>query len=290
MSQIFEALQQSNTKAGTKEFPTQEFSFLAPDAAVSADVDTESLGQVPVFHVAATPDRRLVAWSEERTLGAEKIRTLVAKLRHVHQQKPIKKILITSSISNEGKSLISANLAITLAKPKQERVLLIDGDCRRPSLAKLLGASVAPGLANWWIDDLPIASCMQRVQEIPLWLLAAGKPLDEPLEMLQSSKLAEALAQLVSSFDWIIIDSPPIAPLADAGILATLTDSILLVVRQGTTPKKVLAKVLDSIEKSKLLGVVLNESTDMDYGYYKEYIKNMHQKALKATSGDTANT
>lgn len=271
MSQIFEALQQSGAKAGKPEFSIPEFSFAAEDETALAEVSSGTLDLAPSFQVVASPERRLIALMEDRSVGTEKIRTLAAKLKRLQQQKPIKTILITSSIKGEGKSLVSANLAIALAKSKQQRVLLIDGDCRQPSLAKLLGTNASPGIENWWHRKSDMASYLRLMEGFSLWFLSAGQQLEQPLEMLQSRMLAESLAKIAESFDWVIIDSPPVAPLADSGAWATLADGVLLIVRQGKTPKKLLEKILDSIDKKKLLGIVLNESTDYDYGYYKQY-------------------
>ena len=270
MSQIYEALQQSTGKADANTFPVPNLAF-AGDNIASDDISIEGLAQSPTFQLASTPERRLISWSDERGLGAEKIRILAAKLKTLQQTRQLKRVLITSSVKDEGKSLVSSNLAIALARPKQHRVLLVDGDCRRPSLAKLFGVSPSPALDDWWIQRVSITSCLRRLADLPLWFLSAGRPLSDPLEMLQSPRLPEAFAQLNNLFDWIVIDSPPFAPLADAGIWSSLSDGLLLVVRCGSTPKKVLAKVVDNIDRAKLLGAVLNDATDQAYGYYKHY-------------------
>jgi receptor protein-tyrosine kinase len=103
--------------------------------------------------------------------------------------------------------------------------------------------------------------------------LPAGEPLDQAVEMLQSARLAEMLNHASGSFDWIVVDSPPFAPLADSALWVTLTEGTLLVVRLGKTPKQMLAKVLDSVDRKKLLGVVMNDCEDPHLNYYAQYYK-----------------
>ena len=262
MSQIFDALQRSGFHLPGVE-STSEF---------SKDVETADLEQVPSFQVEALREHRLVALAEERNVAAERIRMLGVRLRRLQQQHAIKTLLITSSIKDEGKSLLSANLAISLAKTKQ-RVLLVEGDCHQGSLAGLFGTSRLPGLTSWWRSHDSILHHMRRVKDLSLWFLSAGEPSTQAAEMLQSPRLSEMLSQTASWFDWVLVDSPPFAPLADSGIWVNLTDATLLLVRLGKTPKKLLGKVLDSIDHRKLLGVVLNDCDDPRLSYYAQYYK-----------------
>jgi capsular exopolysaccharide synthesis family protein len=264
MSQVFDALQRSGV--------------LLPDlgatSELSKDLDANSLDGLPAFRVEALPERRLVTLAEERSVAAERIRMLGVRLRRMQQQHPIKSVLITSSIKDEGKSLLSANLAVSLAKTKQ-RVLLIDGDCHQGSLARLLGTTRSPGLTGWWRSADSVSNYLRRISGVPLWFLAAGEPSPQAVEMLQSVRVSEMLTQVAGWFDWVIVDSPPFAPLADSAIWAGLTDANLLVVRLGKTPKKLLSKVLDSLDSRKFLGVVLNECSDPHLSYYAQYYKSI---------------
>lgn len=262
MSQIFDALQRSGI----------EITGLDPTSEPSSGFDATGVDRVPCFRVEARPERRLVALTDERSVGAERIRMLGARLRHLQQQRPIKTLLMTSSIKDEGKSFLSANLAFSLAKTRQ-RVLLLDGDCHQGSLAKLLGTNGSPGLTDWWRSNDAILTYLRQVNALPLWLLAPGEPSTQVVEMLQSTRFSEMLNHAKSWFDWVIVDSPPFAPLADSAIWASLTDATLLLVRLGKTPKELLGKVLDSLDQQKLLGVVLNECSDPHSSYYAQYYK-----------------
>jgi len=268
MSRIFEALQRSNAKkvgAGTAGSAVDAAAVLS-----GLDSDATNLNLIPSLTVTATPERRLVALSEDRSLGAEKIRILGARLRHLRQERPLKTLLITSSIKQEGKSVLSANLALSFAKTKQ-RVLLLEGDCHQPSIAGLFGASGLPGLTGWWRSGEPVVNYLRRINGLPLWFLPAGVSAEQPLEILQSQRFSQLLNQIGNWFDWVVIDSPPFAALADAAVWGGMSDGILLLARQHRTPKRVLRKVLDSIDRSKVLGIVLNDCSDPDHSYYAQY-------------------
>jgi capsular exopolysaccharide synthesis family protein len=267
MSQIFEALQRSSGKQ--QGVPAIQDLHAAAQHSRISDADS-GLDRVPSFNLAVIPEHRLVSLHEDRSPSAERVRILSARLRQMQQQRRLKTLLLTSSIEKEGKSFLSANLAVSFARTRQ-RVLLIDGDVHRATLARLLGAPPSPGLTGWWASGGSILNCLRRANEFPLWFLPAGDVLEFPLEMLQSARLAELLAQIAEWFDWIMIDSPPIAPLADAAVWSSLADGILLVLRQGRTPMKLLARTLDSLDGKKLLGMVLNECSDVGETYYKSY-------------------
>jgi len=262
MSQLFDALRRSG-----KELPGLE-SILE----LSKDFDAADLNCLPSLRVDPLPEARLVALSRERSAGSERMRMLGVRLRRCQQQSGLKTLLITSSIKDEGKSVLSANLGVSLAKT-QQRVLLIDGDCHHGSLAEIFGASRFPGLTTWWRSGDSILRYIRRVHGLPLWFLPAGEPLDQAVEMLQSARLAETLNHASGCFDWIVVDSPPYAPLAESALWVSLTEGTLLVVRLGKTPKQMLAKVLDSVDHKKLLGVVLNDCEDPHLSYYAQYYK-----------------
>jgi capsular exopolysaccharide synthesis family protein len=238
-----------------------------------------SLEAVPSFVISEVPERRLVARGDTRSLGAEKLRILSARLKYTQQQRPsLKKLLITSTVRGEGKSLVSANLGITFALQRQ-RTLLIDGDLHRPSLTTLLGVGERRGLSDWWQQQEDITRFLCRVEGLPLWLLPAGTLLDQPLTMLQSPEISQLVVRMSAWFDWIVIDSSPCAPLADAGTWATMADGFLLVARRGRTPKKLLQKTIESLEKSKVLGIVLNDAATDEQRYYRDYYQKMPKKS-----------
>jgi len=227
--------------------------------------------EFPSLEVRVTPSSRLVFLTEPESLAAEKFRFLGVRLRQLRQNRSLKKILITSTIPEEGKSTVSANLAGVLARRKHS-VLLIEGDLRRPVLAQQFGLGRLAGLGEWLQGDSRAISNIYRLAGPDFWLMPAGNPPANPLELLQSARLSELMGQLANLFDWVIVDSPPLLPLADTTVWARLTDGALLVAREGKTEKTQLQRGLEILKKSDLLGVVLNGCTHPDHkNYYQRY-------------------
>jgi capsular exopolysaccharide synthesis family protein len=224
-----------------------------------------------VLAVSIRDESRLVSVAEEGSLGAEKFRFLAVRLRQLRQNRPLKKILITSTIPQEGKSTVAANLACTLARRKQQKTLLLEGDLRRPNITNQLGIGRIPGVCEW-LNGQSESINIYKLQGLGLWILPAGAAPQNPLELMQSGKLSVLMEQLESWFDWIVIDSPPVLPLADTSLWSRLADGIVLVTRKGTTEKQQLQRGLEAIEKSKLLGALVNSSANTAHSdYYQRY-------------------
>jgi len=229
----------------------------------------EVLSQFQSLSIAPPSQSRVVCLTDRENPTAEALRLLAVRLRDLRRVRPLKKLLITSTIPQEGKSTISANLACALAQATDERVLLVDGDLRRPSLTRIFGISATRGISEWLHDDDAALPDIFRLETAGIWILPAGNPRGNLLEALQSQRLPVLLEQQAAYFDWIIIDSPPVMPLADTSVWMRLSDGVLLVTRQGTTEKKQLQKGLDAIDSQKLLGALLNGTMASAYsGYY----------------------
>ena len=299
MSRIFDALQRSGTEQSGVEYPDMvsvvTAVFEVPPAQPSAhavleeqipaiqaelvqDLSTEAPTQekasentFPSLEVSVLPSSRLVFITEPESLAAEKFRFLGVRLRQLRQSRPLTRVLVTSTIPEEGKSLVSLNLAGVLARRK-EKVLLIDGDLRRPTLAQQFGLGRLAGLAEWFQSGLETPSNIYHLGGPGFWFMPAGDPPANPLEILQSGRLSALMGQVAPLFDWIIVDSPPLLPLADTTVWERLTDGILLVTREGKTEKSPLQRGLEMIKKSNLLGIVLNGSNNPDHdSYYQRY-------------------
>ena len=269
MSRLFEALQISETGGLAKAQGT----LGAADLLDAAEKDPkQELGDVPTLHVSPSRDSRLVSLTEKESLGAEKFRFLGVRLRQMQQARSLKRVLVTSTIPEEGKSMISANLAITLARKQRQRVLLIEGDLRRPGLARAFGLGNLPGLSELLQRESGGAENVYWLEEAKIWFVPAGHPPGNPLELMQSVRLQEALQQLSSCFDWVVIDSPPILPLADTTVWLRHSDGVLLITREGTTQKRALLRGLEALRKSNVIGVVVNSCSDVDESnYYQRY-------------------
>jgi capsular exopolysaccharide synthesis family protein len=277
MSRLFEALQKSEPEGFRFDFvqpepPANEPPKIAEATAATAATDADVLDRFPSQSISVPREGRLVSLLENESLGAEKFRFLAVRLRQMRQARHLKKVLITSTIPEEGKSVVSANLAVTLARRKPQRVLLLEGDLRRPVLARDFGLPNLAGLSECLQGEAKLTTNIYRLEGTGLWFLPAGAPPENPLELMQSGRLVELLDQLTAWFDWIIIDSPPILPLADTSVWARIADGILLVAREGTTQKRQLKRGLEALTQPKLLGVVLNGSTNADHSnYYQRY-------------------
>ena len=302
MSRIFEALQRSESeRSGTplappalatellqvvereasaqapKDFPAKE---LDPQDLADEEFAGDDLRRFQSLPVSLPQDSKLVCLTAQESFGAEKFRFLGVRLRQLQQSRPLKKLLITSTIPEEGKTTVAANLATILARRQQPKILLLEGDLRRPSLAKQFGLHSTPGLSEWLQGEPRPIKHIYRLEGPNLWILPAGRPPENPLELMQSGRLSELLNQLSVWFDWIIIDSPPILPLADTSVWARLADGILLVTREGTTKRRMLQRGLQALEKSRLLGAVVNSSVNTDHSnYYQRYGRGAARRA-----------
>lgn len=168
--------------------------------------------------------------------------------------------------------MVSANLAFSLARKKRQSVLLLEGDLRRPVLSSRMGLGKMAGLVDWLQGEPGRLPNIYRLAETGVWLLPAGSPPENPLELIQSQRMTEIFEQLTSWFDWVIIDSPPVLPLADTSVWTRLAEGVLLVTREGTTNKRELTRGLEALDKSKLLGMVVNGCVDADHSnYYQRY-------------------
>lgn len=308
MSRIFDALQRSGTEQSGVEYPDMvsvasavfeaprgqeaidergSVAVAEPPAEIppipvqdaisetplpeKADTSPSPSLSFPSLEVGVTPASRLVFLTQPESLAAEKFRFLGVRLRQIRQNRRLKKVLVTSTIPEEGKSLVAVNLAGVLARRK-ERVLLIDGDLRRPVLAHYFGLETLAGLAEWLQSGTQTPTNIYHLAGPGFWIMPGGHPPTNPLELMQGGRLSTLIQQIADSFDWIIVDSPPLLPLADTTVLARLTDGTLLVTREGTTQKASLQRGLEMIKKSDLLGVVLNGCSDTDHeDYYHRY-------------------
>jgi capsular exopolysaccharide synthesis family protein len=230
----------------------------------------ETLGSPKVL-VGAMPESRLVALTDPNSLGAEKFRALVTRFDHLRNQRQLRSFQVTSSVIDEGKTLVAGNVAITLAKYSGSKTLLVEGDLHRPTLANLLGLSELRSLNDWWSsENQELGAFVRQLSGMPLWFLPAGKPHDQPSDILRSVRFVNAFAQLTSQFEWTVVDSTPMLPIVDVNLWSRLLDGTLLVVREGVTPVKALKRGLQALDHPKLIGVVVNEATEFDQVGYKD--------------------
>jgi capsular exopolysaccharide synthesis family protein len=287
MSYIFEALQRAEAERSGGNVPQDADSVVDLLLKVEQEIDRkQALSELPlaakpeppevgtfasakVLLPALAADARLVCLTDQGGLAAEKFRVLGLKLRNVRERRKLKRIVITSSIPEEGKSLIAANLALNQSRSKVLNTVLIDGDLRRPELGSRFGFSRnLAGLSEVLRGERQLSEVVYKLEGSGLWFLPAGVTPENPIELMQSGRLQQLLEQLETFFDWIIIDTPPVRPLADSPLWMKLADGVLLVTREGVCEKKQLERALEVIDRSTMLGVVVNSCSSNEQKYY----------------------
>ncbi|MEV4746004.1 polysaccharide biosynthesis tyrosine autokinase [Streptosporangium sp. NPDC049248] len=217
----------------------------------------------------------LILRDRGRSTRSEAFRALRTNLQFIGVDRQPKSLVVTSCLPGEGKSSTSANLAITLAQAGW-RVVLVDGDLRRPSIPRYLGIEGAIGLTDVLIDRARLDEVIQVWGEAGLSVLPSGQIPPNPSELLGSGGMREVLAQLTAAYDMVIIDAPPLLPITDAAAIAALCDGALLVARYGKTRREHMARaseLLSSINV-RVVGTVLNfvpSGNDAYHGYGYEY-------------------
>lgn len=218
----------------------------------------------------------------DRGPAVEQFRSLRSRIFELRDISPLKTILVSSGVPQEGKSFISTNLALSLARHKNTKVLLIDGDMRRYTLHQILGCESHPGLADYLAGKANIMDVMQRPEALSgptaggtpilpnLTFIAGGNGGDKAADLSGSPRFGELIRQASPHFDWIIVDSSPVLPVSDAVNLARSCDGVLLVARGGVTKFPIAQRAQSELKASNILGFVLNavQETPEVGGYY----------------------
>jgi capsular exopolysaccharide synthesis family protein len=209
----------------------------------------------------ADPDsaEKLVIAPDIRPQFVEQYRKLAAVLHRAQQDRGLKSVLVTSTLAGEGKTLSVANLALTLSESYRKRVLVIDADLRRPVLHRLFG--VQPQSA---LNDLlkqPASTPIEPVQISELlYLLGATAPDADPMGVLASPGMRAVVERASATHDWVLIDSPPVALLPDANLLASIVDVAVLVIKAGLAPYQAILAAIEAIGRERMMGVILNHA------------------------------
>src|SRR5207247_3312392 len=202
------------------------------------------------------------------SLAAEQYRQLRTRLAHAENAHALRSVLITSPQKGEGKSITAANLALTMAQEPQHRVVIVEADLRKPSLQQLFGLPPGPGLSEFLSGATELRDVMKSLADHHLTVIPGGRAPMNPAELLGSIAMRRLVDHLRMRFDKVILDTPPVLPLADVAVLAPLVDGVLLVVRAGVTTRPAIENALRGFDSSRLVGVVLNESgIEDDYRY-----------------------
>ncbi|MEO5656775.1 MAG: CpsD/CapB family tyrosine-protein kinase, partial [Nitrospiria bacterium] len=206
-----------------------------------------------------------------RSPAAEQYRLLAARLEGVRARHELRSVAVTSTMPDEGKTMTSVNLAYVLAKDFGRRVLLIDGDLKKPSVWRYVGSSPRAGLCELIANRQPLEAVVHTFRHEQLEVLEAGLLPLNPVRVWKSALIKELFAQLTRRYDYVIVDTPPVLTVVDATLIADLVDGVAVVVRSEMTPKAALQKSIGSLPRAKIVGLVFNGVRVSRSPYYFRY-------------------
>jgi capsular exopolysaccharide synthesis family protein len=262
----------------------------APDPPTSTFVPpnagTPALAPFQGFSTATA--EKLVVGTNAAPSFVEQYRKLAATLHHTQVDRGVRVVMIASALPSEGKTLTATNLALTLSESYRRRVLLVDGDLRRPSLHDVFQVPNVAGLSDGLAADTERKLPLIQISPL-LSLLTAGRPEPDPMGALTSSRMRQVITEAAAAFDWVVLDTPPVGLMPDANLLAAMVDVAVLVVRSGSTPVAAVQRATAAIGRERVLGVVLNglEESDLSradaYGYGYGYGYGRYGSAMTRT-------
>jgi len=215
----------------------------------------------------------VVAHHDPSAVASEAYRVLRTNLQFLGLDEPVRSILITSATPGEGKSTTISNLAVAFAQTGA-KVCLVDGDLRRPTIAKAFGLENWSGLTTALIGQAPLDECVKATDVPGLSIMTSGPIPPNPAELVGSARMSALLAQLQERFDMVLIDSPPVLAVTDAAVLAPKVGGVVVVVRANAVDHRQVSRAKEALEavKARVLGVVLSavqpEGRDGYYYYY----------------------
>jgi capsular exopolysaccharide synthesis family protein len=189
----------------------------------------------------------------------EQYRRLAGRLYLAQAEHGTRVVMVTSAMPGEGKTLTATNVALTLAESYKRQVLLVDADLRRPWIHEMFKIPNLSGLNDGLRSEEDHKIPLLRLTD-HLSVLTAGRPDRDPMSVLSSDRMKRVLQEASTRFDWVIIDTPPVALLTDAHLLASLVDAVLLVIQSGKTPLAAINKAVEAVGRERILGVVLNRA------------------------------
>src|SRR5215213_4773432 len=219
---------------------------------------------------------RLVAITQPHSTYCEEYRNLRTQIQHRSQRQKLQSIVVASINPSEGKTITALNLSWLLAQTDGVKCLIIDSDLRMPSLTDYLGIETDKGLSDILAERTNLQDSIIKLEPAGLYILPGGEARSDVAELISGPKFKEILRQAREMFDFVIIDAPPLGIFTDANILINHADGAMLVVRAGRTKYSAIDRVLETLPRDRMMGVVLNQSEDVldethyNYGYYKK--------------------
>jgi len=230
------------------------------------------LENVPEVPFQPAPESHLLDLLRSHETPAEEFRTLRTRLNHLQTLQPLHTIVISSPSPAEGKTFTAVNLALAESHLTENRVLLGDFDLRRPMIHNLFQVDRAPGLTDYLLGQVPLAGALRKISGMNLYVLPAGSPVKNPLELLNTRQAKTLFEELPKVFTWAIFDTPPLLFSADANLLSTLADGTILVVKIGATTFDNVTRAMQSLCENNVLGIVANGARASElYSKYTYY-------------------
>ena len=280
MSRVHDALRRAE-QAGTIFTPAPPPPPAVSDRVATATVEPPRtpakglLEMVRSIPFVPSPDALIINPLHPHNAPSEEFRTLRTRLNHMQSLQPIHTAVVTSPSPAEGKSFAAANLALAEAQLAGNFTLLCDFDFRRPIVHHLFQTDRSPGITEYLQGKVELHEAMRRIGDTNLFIMPAGEPVINPLELLNLKEVKELLDRLPSLFNWIILDSPPLLFAADANLLSTLCHGTILVVRIGATTIDSITRAMQSLCQNNVLGIVVNGARRGElyskYTYYHSY-------------------
>ena len=216
--------------------------------------------------------RKLVVLTDPKSFVSEQFRTARTNINFSKPEGELRTLLFTSSLQAEGKSTASANLACLFAQ-EDKKVVLIDGDMRKPTVQHTFHQTNTIGLSNILTKKTPLKEAVKQTDIDNLFVITSGPIPPNPAELLSGKVIDELIEELKNDFDLIIFDAPPLLSVTDAQILANKSDGTILVISAGSTDKEsaIKAKELLTVSKAKVIGTILNNFKLEKNSYYHQY-------------------
>ncbi len=233
------------------------------------------LGLIPAIKLDSVSNASLVLNNGVPANFAEAFRTIRTNVLFSSAEEGGRSLVVTSTGPGEGKTLVATNVAISLAQAGQ-RVLLIDGDMRRPRVHDVFDVKQAPGLSNLMAGSAKASESVRKSSVPGLWLLAAGPNPPNPAELIGSQRFKDLLATLQNHFDWLVIDSPPVMAVTDPSLVAHRANAVLFVIGCEMTGRNAARAALEQLQsaKGKMIGAVLNRvNVERNSYYYSQYYR-----------------
>jgi protein-tyrosine kinase len=239
---------------GGRSLPTEE--LIAHSAGYLRFDDLRKHCAHPQWHL--DPNVNVFINSALTAHGSEQFRTLRSRLYQMRSSQQLRTLLVTSSVPAEGKTFVTNNLAQAIVRQPDRRALIIDADLRCSRLHVPLGAPASPGLTDYLRGEVDELAIIQHGLEGNLCFIPGGNAVTNPSELLSNGRMKVLLDRVMPVFDWVILDSAPLLPVADSSLLADLVDGALLVIRAGQTPVETAQRACQELQGRNIVGVVLN--------------------------------